>query len=243
MYNLTKRLIDLTFALTFLLISLPVFILIMIILKLTGDKEILYFQERIGYKNKKFFIWKFTTMFRNGDYNGIGQFTLVNDPRVTPVGKILRKTKLNELPQLINILRGEMTLVGPRPLTLEGFNRYSKEIQNKIYNVKPGLTGVGSIIFRDEIKLLENCSDYESLYKKINAHKGKLELWYQQNRGLRVDLAILFITAFSIFFPEQTIIYKVFKNLPLLEDGDEINLNVRQIQKKNQYHNKIEFGV
>lgn len=243
MYKILKRMLDLTFAITFLIISLPVFLLIMLILKLTGDKEIFYFQERMGYQNKKFFIWKFTTMFKDGNYDGVGQFTVANDPRVTPIGKILRKTKLNELPQLINILRGDMSLVGPRPLTIEGFNRYSKEIQRRIYNVKPGLTGAGSIVFRDEVKLLDNCSDYESLYKKINAHKGKLEIWYQQNRGLRVDIAILFLTAFSIFFPEQTIIYKVFKNLPLLEDEDDISLKVRQIPKKRQYQNKVEFGV
>ncbi len=243
MYNLTKRLVDLSFAVTLLVISLPVFLLIMLLLKITGDKEIFYFQERIGFKNKKFFIWKFTTMLRDGDYNGVGQFTISNDPRITTIGKILRKTKLNELPQLINILRGDMSLVGPRPLTIDGFNRYSKEVQRRIYNVKPGLTGAGSIVFRDEVKLLDNCSDYESLYKKINAHKGKLEIWYQQNRGIRVDFTILFLTAFSIFFPNQTMIYKVFKNLPLLQDEDEMDLQVRQISKKRQYRNKVEFGV
>ncbi len=243
MYKFTKRAIDLTFAVTFLAISMPIFLIVMLLLKITGDKEIFYFQERIGYKNKKFYIWKFATMLRDGDYDGIGQFTISNDPRITTVGKFLRKTKLNELPQLINILRGDMSLVGPRPLTLDGFNRYSKEVQRTIYNVRPGLTGAGSIIFRDEVKLLDNCSDYESLYRKINAHKGKLEIWYQQNRGIRVDFAILCLTGFSIFFPNQTMIYKVFKNLPLLQDEDEIDLQVRQISKKRQFHNKVEFGV
>lgn len=243
MYNFTKRTIDVAFAVTFLVISLPVFLLVVILLSISGDKEIFYFQERIGFKNKKFYILKFATMLKNCDYRGIGQFTLANDPRITTLGRILRKTKLNELPQLINILRGDMSLVGPRPLTLDGFKRYSKEVQRRIYNLRPGLTGVGSIIFRDEVRLLDNCSDYETLYRKINAHKGKLEIWYQSNRGIRVDFTILFLTGFSIFFPNQTMIYKVFKNLPLLQDEDELNLHVRQIAKKRQIHRKVEFGI
>lgn len=243
MYNFTKRTIDVAFAVTFLVISLPVFLLVVILLSISGDKEIFYFQERIGFKNKRFYILKFATMLKNCDYRGIGQFTLANDPRITTLGRILRKTKLNELPQLINILRGDMSLVGPRPLTLDGFKRYSKEVQRRIYNLRPGLTGVGSIIFRDEVRLLDNCSDYETLYRKINAHKGKLEIWYQRNRGIRVDFTILFLTGFSIFFPNQTMIYKVFKNLPLLQDEDELNLHVRQIDKKRQIHRKVEFGI
>ena len=243
MYNFTKRTIDVAFAVTFLVISLPIFLLVIILLSITGDKEIFYFQERIGFKNRRFNILKFATMLKNCDYQGVGQFTLANDPRITTLGRILRKTKLNELPQLINILRGDMSLVGPRPLTLDGFKRYSKEVQRRIYNLRPGLTGVGSIIFRDEVRLLDNCSDYETLYRKINAHKGKLEIWYQSNRGIRVDFTILFLTGFSIFFPNQTMIYKVFKNLPLLQDEDELNLHVRQIAKKRQIHRKVEFGI
>lgn len=243
MYNFTKRTIDLTFAITFLILSIPVFLIIVLLLSFTGDREVFYLQERVGYKNRRFFIYKFATLFKSSENIGIGQFTIANDPRVTPVGAILRKTKLNEIPQLINILKGDMSLVGPRPLMIEGFNRYSKEIQSRIYNVKPGLTGIGSIIFRDEVSLLNDCNDYDSLYKKINAHKGKLELWYQRNRGIRVDFIILFLTGLSIFFPNQTAIYKVFKNLPLLEDENEINLNVRQISKKKVSHRKVEFGV
>ncbi len=243
MYNFTKRTLDLVFAISFLVLSFPVFLLVMILLSITGDKEIFYFQERIGYKNRKFYIWKFATMFKNGDYDGLGHFTVSNDPRITFLGNILRKTKLNELPQLINILRGDMSLVGPRPLTMEGFNLYSKDVQRKIYNIKPGLTGVGSIIFRDEVKLLDDCSDYETMYKKINVHKGKLEIWYQGNRGIKVDFMILFITGFSIFFPNQTLIYKAFKNLPLLQDEDDINLQVRQFAKKRIIQRKVEFGL
>ena len=243
MYNFTKRTIDLAFAITFLALSLPVFLLIMLVLSITGDKEIFYLQERVGYKNKRFFICKFATMFVNSEYNGNGQFTLANDTRVTPFGRMLRKTKLNELPQLINILKGDMSLVGPRPLMPESFDRYSDDVQNRIYNIQPGLTGVGSIIFRDEVKLLNNCSDYDNLYKKINAHKGKLEIWYQKNRGIRIDFVILFLTGLSIFFPNQTLIYKVFKNLPLLSDENEINLSVRQISKKRIAHRKVEFGM
>ena len=249
MYNFTKRLIDLTFAITFLIIAMPVFFIVILLLSVTGDKEIFYLQERIGFKNKKFCILKFATMIKDGDYGGSGQFTVANDPRVTPLGRILRKTKLNELPQLINILKGDMSLVGPRPLTMEGFNRYSKAIQKSIYNIKPGLTGVGSIVFRDEIKLLNNYSDYESLYKQINAHKGKLELWYHQNCSFKVDMIIIFLTALTVIFPNQNLIYKIFKNLPLLEDEKEINLNVikvpqnREPSGKRRLRNEVEFGM
>ena len=149
MYNFFKRLLDVSVSLIALIILLPIFILIILILRFSSEGEVFYFQERYGIKNSKFKIWKFATMLKNSMNIGSGSITLRNDPRVTKIGSFLRKTKLNELPQIINILKGDISIVGPRPVVTKTFNAYSKNIQSKIYNVKPGLTGIGSIIFRD----------------------------------------------------------------------------------------------
>ena len=154
MYNFFKRLLDITVSLISLIILLPIFIPIIIILKFSSEGEVFYFQERYGINNSKFQIWKFATMLKNSMNMGTGSITLQNDPRVTRIGTFLRKTKINELPQIINILKGDISLVGPRPLVKKTFSAYSEEIQSKIYNVKPGLTGIGSIIFRDEESII-----------------------------------------------------------------------------------------
>ncbi len=145
---------------------------------------------------------------------GTGHFTLRNDPRVTWFGKILRITKINELPQIINVFKGDMSIVGPRPLLESGFILYPVEIQEKIYNVKPGITGIGSLIFRDEEKLISASVDPIAMYQTISPFKGALEMWYQKNASLYTDFMIIFLTAWSIFFPDNTIQNKVFKDLP-----------------------------
>ena len=135
---------------------------------------------------------------------GYGSITLQNDFRVTKFGKILRKTKLNELPQIINILKGDISIVGPRPLVLNDFKAYPKNIQDIIYDVKPGLTGLGSLIFRDEEKIISENSDHKNphkYYKKyIAPYKGSLELYYQKNKSLILDFKIIFLTALVIIF-------------------------------------------
>ena len=115
-------------------------------------------------------IYKFATMVKNSPNIGTGDVTLRNDPRVTKAGKFLRESKLNELPQLFNIFMGDISVIGPRPLMRAGFNRYSLNFQNSVYNVKPGLTGIGSIIFRDEEELIteikNNGGDPWKFYKE-----------------------------------------------------------------------------
>ena len=110
-----------------------------------------------------------------------------NDPRVLPFGSFLRKTKINELPQIINIIIGDLSIVGPRPQMRVDFEKYSKEVQDKIYNVKPGLTGIGSIVFRDEESLISSAAENEDphdFYKRIIApYKGEIEIWYQDHRS------------------------------------------------------------
>ena len=217
MYNLSKRLLDVLVSLIALTILLPLFIPIIIILRFTAEGEIFYFQERIGLKNSRFQIWKFATMLKNSMNMGTGSITLQNDFRVTPIGKFLRKTKINELPQIINILKGDISLVGPRPLVTKTFSAYTEEIQSKIYNVKPGLTGIGSIVFRDEESLISAVKDEDphEFYKRVIApYKGELEMWYQKNKSFFLDLQLIFMTAWVILFPESRLYEKWFKDLP-----------------------------
>ena len=121
MYEFFKRFLDIIVSFITLIILLPVFIPILVILKLSAEGEVFYFQERYGIYNSRFQIWKFATMLKNSMNIGTGSITLQNDPRVTKIGSFLRKTKINELPQIINILKGDISFVGPRPLLLTSF--------------------------------------------------------------------------------------------------------------------------
>ena len=217
MYIFFKRLLDILVSFISLIIFLPVFIPIIIILRFTGEGEVFYFQERYGIHNTRFQIWKFATMLKNSMHMGTGSITLQNDPRVTKFGLFLRKTKINELPQIINILKGDISLVGPRPLVKNTFISYSKDVQSKIYNVKPGLTGIGSIIFRDEEHIISAVKDEDphEFYKRVIApFKGELEMWYQTNCSFFLDLQLIFMTAWVILVPNSKLYEKWFKNLP-----------------------------
>jgi lipopolysaccharide/colanic/teichoic acid biosynthesis glycosyltransferase len=216
MYKPIKRVIDILIALIALIIISPLLIPVMIILLFTGEHEVFYKQKRVGYKNKRFMIWKFATMVKNSSKMGTGSITLRNDPRVLPFGKFLRKTKINELPQIINVFLGNMSIIGPRPLMEVDFKKYNEEIQNSIYNVKPGLTGIGSIVFRDEQKQISQAKiPIAEFYKlHISPYKGALELWYQKNLSFWTDFKILFLTSWVIIFSESKLPQKMFKGLP-----------------------------
>lgn len=216
MYRISKRILDILVSMLAILILSPVFILIIIILRFSAEGEVFYLQERIGYKNSKFMIIKFATMLKNSLEIGSGSITLKNDFRVTRPGKILRKTKLNETPQLINLFLGDISLVGPRPVLESDYLLYTKSIQSKIYKVKPGLTGIGSIVFRDEESLVSSADeDPHVFFKRVIApYKGELEMWYQNNRSFFVDLKLIFLTAWVIIFPKSLLYKKWFKKLP-----------------------------
>ena len=217
MYKFFKRLLDLVVSLISIIILLPFLIPIVIILKFTAEGEVFYFQERIGINNSRFQIWKFATMLKNSMDLGSGSITLQNDFRVTKIGFFLRKTKINELPQIINILKGDISLVGPRPLVTKTFLAYNEEVQSKIYIVKPGLTGIGSIVFRDEESIISAVIDKNphDFYKRVIApYKGELEMWYQEHCSFILDLKLIFTTAWVIIFPETKLYEKWFKDLP-----------------------------
>ena len=212
------RIIDVLLSILALLVLLPLFIPIVAILLLTGEHKVFYSQTRVGYKNQNFKILKFATMLSNSANMGSGSLTLKNDPRVLPFGSFLRKTKINELPQILNILIGDLSIVGPRPQMQVDFEKYSDEVQRKIYNVRPGLTGIGSIVFRDEESLISATPEKENphdFYKRVIApYKGELEMWYQENRNLILDFQLIFMTAWVIVSPETRLYEKWFKDLP-----------------------------
>jgi lipopolysaccharide/colanic/teichoic acid biosynthesis glycosyltransferase len=220
MYLTIKRFFDIVFSLLALIILLPVFIPIIILLLLTGEHEVFFKQQRVGYHNRLFHIWKFATMLKNSPNMGHGDVTVRKDPRITLVGRFLRISKLNELPQIINILIGDMSFVGPRPLMKAGFDRYSPELQERVYRVKPGLTGIGSIVFRDEELIITRSSlpPHECYAKIILPFKGALEVWYQENQNFLTDLQILFLTAWQIIFPNSNLVNKLFPSLPHNEE-------------------------
>ena len=217
MYKFIKRFFDILFSLVALLILLPFFIPIILLLLFTGEHEVFYQQDRVGYKNRIFGIWKFATMLKNSPNMGSKDLTMRKDPRVTTVGRFLRKTKLNELPQMFNILIGDMSFVGPRPLMQSGFDRYTDELKSKVYDVTPGLTGIGSIVFRDEELIItkSELSPEECYRKIILPYKGALELWYQQHRNFFTDFMLLFLTGWYVFFPKSQLVFKVFPSLPV----------------------------
>lgn len=207
---------DITLSGLALLVLSPLLIAICIGLLLTGEHQVFYFQERIGRHNKPFGTWKFATMLKNSPDLPGGLHTTRGDPRVLPLGRFLRITKLNELPQLLNILLGDMSIVGPRPLVDKTFYPYPDHVQERIYDVRPGLTGIGSIVFRDEERLLsESGQPTEQFYAQaIAPAKGELELWYQDHLSLRTDLLLIFLTAWVIVFPTSRLVHAVFKDLP-----------------------------
>jgi lipopolysaccharide/colanic/teichoic acid biosynthesis glycosyltransferase len=215
-YFLVKRAFDILLGTFALIVLSPLFLPIMAGLRLTGEGEVFYRQKRVGYRNKMFGIWKFATMLKNSPNMGTGSLTLRDDPRVTPLGKYLRKSKINELPQLINLVIGDMTLVGPRPQMQVDFEAYSLSVQSCIYNLKPGITGIGSVIFRDEEKIISSSGmpPRECYSTLIAPYKGALELWYQQHQSFVTDLKIILLTVWVVLNPESKLPYIWFPELP-----------------------------
>ena len=215
-----KRLLDIFLSILAILILSPLLFPIVLGLLLTGEHYIFYLQERIGYKNKKFKVYKFATMLKDSPNLGSGLHTRLKDPRILPMGHFLRKTKINELPQLFNILLGSMSIVGPRPLVDKTFEPYSDMVKKNIYNVKPGLSGIGSIIFRNEEILLSNSAiPLHEYYKKyISPYKGELEIWYQQKISFFTDFLIIFLTVWVVLCHKSDLVFKVFKDLPKKPD-------------------------
>lgn len=211
------RICDILLSLSILLFLSPLLLLTALILRVSGEGEVFYLQCRVGRNEKNFKLYKFATMLKNSASMGTGTLTIQNDPRVLPIGKLLRKTKFNELPQLYNVLIGDMSLIGPRPLTPNMYEFYSSEIQRYISSVQPGVSGIGSVIFRDEEKLLIGKEDPMKFYSSVIApYKGEVEKWFVVNRNFYLYCKLILATIVAVFFPRSQIIFSMFPNLPNL---------------------------
>ena len=210
------RLFDILFSLIGLVILLPFMIPVMIGLKLTGEHYIFYLQPRVGKGGTTFNVFKFATMLKDSPNLAGGFITQAKDPRIMPMGKFLRNTKINELPQLINILIGQMSFVGPRPIVAQHIALYPEVIRSEILLLTPGLTGIGSIVFRDEEGILDRAGgDRKHLHDIVIApYKGELELWYTKHRNLRLYFFLIFLTAWSIINPRTSLWKRLFKDIP-----------------------------
>ena len=189
------RFFDILFSGIALLFLSPLFVPIAITLKLTGEGEVFFYRHASVRAGEKFKLFKFATMLKNSPNIGTGTVTMRGDPRVLPVGKFLRKTKINELPQLLNIFFGDMSVIGPRPLTTQTFEVYSDSIQSFIKQVRPGLSGVGSIIFRGEEEIMHGSTASVDFYVSVIApYKGALEEWFVSNKSMYIYFLAIFVT-------------------------------------------------
>jgi lipopolysaccharide/colanic/teichoic acid biosynthesis glycosyltransferase len=211
-----KRLSDVVVASLAVLLLFVLLLPIVVWLRFSAEGKVFYRQRRVGFRNRDFYIWKFATMLQASPQMGTGSLTLRNDPRVTRPGRFLRKTKINELPQLLNVLTGDMSLVGPRPQMQEDFEVFPTHVRHKIYNLKPGITGIGSIIFRDEERLISQPGrDPKAFYAAhIAPYKGAVELWYLENCSFVTDFKIMLITIGVVVFPNFGYWQKAFPGIP-----------------------------
>ncbi len=215
-----KRILDILLSLSALLVLVPLLIPIIIILRTTGEGEIFYVQKRAGKNGNSFGLLKFATMVKDSPNIGPGEITVQDDPRVLPFGKFLRKTKLNELPQLWNIFKGDMSVVGPRPMVLNTYSHYPENARRKLDMIRPGLTGIGSIFFRDEERYLTQQDEPIKFYREhIIPYKSELELWFVDNNTLWLYIKIIFVTALVIIFPRSRIAEKAFDGIPKVPDS------------------------
>ena len=209
------RLFDILFSLLAILLLLPFMLPIMIALKLTGEHYIFYRQRRVGRHGQDFDLFKFATMLLDSPNLPGGLYTDKNDPRMLPMGRFLRKTKINELPQLINIFIGQMSIVGFRPTVRQHFEGYPEYAKKKLYNAAPGLTGIGSVVFRNEEEILQNFKDKKAFHQNVIApYKAALECWYVDHAGLFNYFKLILLTVVSVLSPSSTAWKTWFKDLP-----------------------------
>lgn len=193
-----KRLFDIIFSLIILVLFLPFGLIISLLILLSGKGGVFYIQERVGKNGKPFGLLKFRTMRKDADK--LGKLTVgMRDPRITKIGYYLRKSKLDEFPQFINVLKGEMSVVGPRPEVKEYTDLYTDE-QRKVLTVKPGITDFASLEYYRENELLGKSDDPRQTYiEEIMPEKIKLNLKYIESQGLGTDLKIIGRTFLKMF--------------------------------------------
>ena len=210
-----QRFFDIVFSGIALVLLSPLLLPLMFILRVTGEGEIFFPQNRVGLGGKHFKLYKFATMLKDSPNMDMGTVTVKNDPRILPMGGFLRKTKINELPQLINIFNGNMSVIGPRPQTQRCFDAFPLSSQNEIIKVRPGLSGIGSIIFRNEEDMMHANNDPDKFYDEIvMPYKGSLEDWYVSNLNIASYFSLIGLTIWVVLGFSSGLIWKLLKDLP-----------------------------
>ncbi|QUM75958.1 sugar transferase [Moritella sp. 24] len=211
-----QRFFDILFSGLALLFFSPLLVSIAILLRFTGEGEVFFIQPRVGKNGKMIGLIKFVTMVKDSPNMAMGTVTVKDDPRVLPIGKFLRKSKINELPQLWNVFRGNMSVIGPRPQAERCFNAFSEAAQIAIKQVKPGLSGIGSIVFRDEESILDNPDiDRLQYYDDVIApYKGELEQWFIHNQDLYTYFMLIGLTVWMLLFPKSERYKEMIVGLP-----------------------------
>jgi lipopolysaccharide/colanic/teichoic acid biosynthesis glycosyltransferase len=210
------RFFDILLSFVAIVALFPFMLPIMIALKLTGEHYIFYLQPRTGRGGKDFMVIKFATMLKDSPNLSGGVLTQKNDPRILPMGRFLRRTKINELPQLANIFIGQMSFVGPRPQARQHYELYSTSVRDAINKVRPGLTGIGSVVFRDEETILDKVpGDRDKFHDTVIApYKGELEMWYTKNTNADTYILLIFLTFVALLMPSSSYYKKIFKDIP-----------------------------
>lgn len=212
-----QRVLDVCLSGVAIIVLSPIFFITCIILRFTGEREIFYRQIRVGQHGRPINILKFATMLKNSPNIGTGTVTLKGDTRILPVGRFLRKSKINELPQLFNVLLGDMSLIGPRPQTQRCFQAFPESIHAKILSVRPGLSGLGSIVFRDEELMLNDSDKAERFYDEvIMPYKGTLEEWYVNQNSLVTYFVLLVATIWLLTTKKIPLGWPVFSKMPVI---------------------------
>jgi len=193
-----KRVFDILMATIGLILLSPLFLLVAVLIKLDSAGPIFFRQERIGKRFRPFLIYKFRTMVENAAQIGT-EITYGNDPRITRIGRLLRKTKIDELPQIINVLKGEMSLVGPRPEIRQYVELFQLDYE-EILKVRPGISDMASVKYSDEASLLGNARNPgEEYISRVLPDKIRLAKEYIKNSSLVFDLRLIFKTLLKLF--------------------------------------------
>ncbi|ABG83056.1 sugar transferase [Clostridium perfringens] len=194
MLNIAKRTFDLFFSLIGIIITIPIFILVSIMIKLTSKGPIIFKQERVGKNKKIFYIYKLRTMTDCDVKASDRQVTVINDQRITRIGRILRKYKIDELPQLYNVLKGDMSFVGPRP-EVKKYVKFYEEEYDEILKIKPGITDLASIEYIDENTIISKYSDPEKVYiEEVLPKKLMLNKRYIEEMSIKNDILLILKT-------------------------------------------------
>lgn len=198
LYPLVKRAVDLAGSAVGLILLAPVFLAAALAIRISSPGPVFYRGLRVGRYGRPFRIFKLRTMVADAERRGASS-TSADDPRITPIGRLLRQYKVDELPQLINVVKGDMSLVGPRPQVQWDVDNYTEQ-ERALLSVRPGITDYASLLFRNEAQILRGHADADAVYVQlIRPEKIRLGLEYVRTRSLRVDLVILARTVLAVF--------------------------------------------